>query len=81
MSPPGRLNYNRTSAAVGRREWKAARRAALVQCDRCDCIGTGQVNGRGRLVSTNVATEIGTRPLRHLECQGRLVAFDIAEGS
>jgi len=77
VRPPGFALNNRTSAAVDRREWKAASRDALIQCDRCGAIGSARLNGRGRVASVNLPARPG-RTWRHSDCGGALVAFDIA---
>ena len=69
---------NLLTPAGGRRGMKAARRDVLVQCDRCSCVGTGRLNGFGKLVSSNVPAVVG-RTLRHRDCGGTLACFDIAE--
>ncbi len=51
------------------------KRDVLVQCDRCGVNGTGRIAG-DRLVSINIAA----RGLRHADCGGSLVTFDIEVG-
>jgi hypothetical protein len=70
-------NNNRSSAAVDRRAWKAARRGLLVQCSRCHCIGTGRVNARQKLTSVNLAAEHTRNGWLHAACGGQFIAYDI----
>jgi hypothetical protein len=80
VKPPGVLHDNRISAAVGRREWKAARRSVLAQCERCGVNSTASVNGRGRVASHTVRANRSRDGWRHENCGGVLVAFDIEVG-
>lgn len=76
MSPPTWPD-NSTSAAVDRRVWKAARRSVLMQCDRCLCKGSGNLNYRGRIVSVSLAASLVGGQWTHNGCNGRLTAYDI----
>ena len=73
-------DHNPTTPAGGRREVKAAiraaRRSVLVQCSRCGATGSGTTNYRNRVVSTSLA---GTSK-RHADCGGEILAFDIEVG-
>jgi hypothetical protein len=82
MGPRTGLAPTHNQTTAGRRGEKAARRAVLVQCDRCKVNGTGTSNARGRLASVNLRAEmVAPGHWRHRDCGGGLVAFDIGGGS
>lgn len=79
-SPPTRVApTTQTPLPMGRRENKAARRLVLVQCVICKASASASVNGRGRVVSVNLAADFHRGHVRHRGCGGDLRAFDIAE--
>lgn len=61
-------------------EWRATyrrpARGVLLQCELCSVKGTGRL-AAGRVTSSTIPTRHGW----HLECGGRVEAFDISEAT
>lgn len=69
--------HNLLASAAGRRRVKHARRAVLVQCDKCLCKGTGTTNAFGRVSGVDVPARRVRDCWSHRGCGGVMRAFDI----